>query len=402
MRRTLFALLALFGTAVPLAAQDLPTAPANEPEAIPPWRIWARVEYMLWWVRDDHAAVPLVTTGPPGAALAGALGQPTTGVLVGPNLDYRLNSGGKMFLGGWFDSAAALGAEVSGFCLETHTTHEKAYSDRTTGAPVITRPFFNTLTGQSDAQIITTPADSLGGKYIGGIGIFGDSRTWGAEANLLLHVAETPQSRWDLVGGFRYLGQKDQWRSDQSSTVLAPGTVGFAGKPAPAPDIVSLRDYLETHNNFYGGQVGVRGEWQPGRWRFDAGATVGIGGTDEYIQGVGRTLLTNPAHVTFYQAGGLYVPRTLDTLERGRFAFISEVNLRAGYRIAERWTVSIGYTFLYWSDVIRPAGQINPFVDARTVPTSLSFNPNVPPVPFQLHSTDFWAQGLTFGLEWRY
>ena len=41
-------------------------------------------------------------------------------------------------------------------------------------------------------------------------------------------------------------------------------------------------------------------------------------------------------------------------------------------------------------------------VDPRAVPTSLSFNPNVTAPPFQLRSTDFWAQGLTFGLDWRY
>ena len=402
MRHALMVLFVLIGVALPLGAQEPPAVVASEPDAASAWRLWARLDYLLWWVRDDHAALPLVTTGLAGAARSGALGEAMTQVPIGPNLDYRLNSGGKLLLGGWFDSAATLGAEVTGFCLETHTTHEKAYSDRKTGAPVIARPFFNTLTGQSDAQIITTPADALGGRYFGGIGIFGDSRTWGGEANLLLHVAESERSRWDLVGGFRYLGQKDQFRSDQSSTVLAPGTVGFLGKPAPAPDIVSVRDYLETHNNFYGGQVGIRGEWQPGCWRFDAGTMVGLGCTDEYIQGVGRTLLTNPSRVTLYQAGGLFVPPTLTSLERGRLAFISEVNLRVGYRITERWTASIGYTFLYWGAVLRPAGQLNPAIDPRVVPTSLSFNPNVPAPPFELHSTDFWAQGLTFGLEWRY
>jgi hypothetical protein len=397
MRRVWLAAGFWLALAGPVAAQQVEQSPP-----IAPWRIWARVEYLLWWVRDDHAAVPLVTTGPAGASRSGALGEPSTSVLVGPNLDYRLNSGGKLWLGGWFDSNAVLGVEVTGFCLETHTTHEKAYSNRTTGAPVIARPFLNTLTGLSDAQIITTPADALGGRYFGGIGIFGDSRTWGGEANLLLNVICAAQSRWELVGGFRYLGQKDQLRSDQSSTVLAPGTVGFAGQPAPVPDIVSLRDYLETTNNFYGGQLGIQGRMVTGPFTLDLGAKVGLGCTEEHLEALGRTLLTNPGGVTLYQAGGLFVPATVSSMDRARVAFVSEVNLRLGYRITERWTASVGYTFLYWNDVIRPAGQINPAVDPRQLPTSLYFNPAASPAAFALHSTDFWAQGLTVGLEFRY
>jgi hypothetical protein len=408
--RPLLTLLGLLTLTAPAAAQAPEPVPGpltgdltiTEPPAPAAWRFWSRAEYLAWWIRGDHAAVPLVTTGPAGAARSGALGESTTAVLVGPNLDYRYNSGGKLFLGGWFDPTTTFGWEFTGFCLETHTTHEKAYSDRTDGSPVIARPFFNTLTGQQDAQVITTPRDVLGGRYLGGIGIFGDSRTWGGEANLLLHLADTPQSRWDLVGGFRYLGQKDQWRSDQSSTVLAPGTVGFLGTSAPAPDIVSLRDYLETANNFYGAQLGVQGRLQSGPWSFDVATKVGLGTTQQHLEATGRTLLTNSAGLSLYQPGGLFVPGWLSSMNRGELSFISEVNLRLGYRLGERWVASVGYTFLFWSDVVRPAHQINPAVDPRQVPTSLSFNPLTPAPPFTLHSADFWAQGLTVGLEFRY
>jgi hypothetical protein len=400
MRRALVVVLALLAAGPASAQEMLLTSTSDAP--VSPWRVWARAEYLLWWVRDDHAPVPLATTGPAGVPRSGALGEPTTSVLIGPDIDYRYNSGGKLFLGGWFDEDATIGAEASGFCLETHTRHLKAYSDRTTGAPVIARPFDNLLTGLPDAQVITTPRDELGGRYLGGMGIFGDSRTWGAEANLLFNLTHGVQGRWDMVGGFRYLGQKDELRSDQSSIVLAPGSVGFAGRPAPAPDIVSVRDYLMTNNHFYGGQVGVQGSLQMSAWLFDAAAKVGLGDTTEHLDTTGRTLLTNSAGATLYRPGGLYVPTGPAHLDRGRLAFISEVNLRVGYRITDRWVASVGYTFLYWGDVIRPAGQINPAVDPRQVPSSLSYNPAVPPTPVSMHSTDFWAQGLTFGLEYRY
>ena len=69
----------------------------------------------------------------------------------------------------------------------------------------------------------------------------------------------------------------------------------------------------------------------------------------------------------------------------------------AGY-LYHRFT--IGYRFLYVSDVIRPGDQVSRVVNPRLVPTSPLFTgsggPAVPQPNFQ--STDFWAQGLTLGL----
>jgi hypothetical protein len=402
MGRTLLAVAALLAASAPTWAEDAetffgPAAPTDDAT-----RFWARGEYLLWFIRGDHSAVPLGTTGAVGAAHAGALGEPSTGVLVGPDLNYKPNSGGKLFLGYWLNADATIGVEAAGFCLETHTIHEKAYSNRTDGAPVIARPFFNTLTGEQDAQIITGPADALGGRYLGGIDLFSDSRTWGGELNALMNLVRANSLHCDLVVGFRYLGQKDEFRFDDSSTVLRPGTVGFGGSPAPAPDIVSVRDYLETESSFYGVQVGLQAHWEYGPWSCDGAIRAGLGTNQEHLVALGRTLLTNSAGVTLTEPGGLYVPANVGTLDRRQLGCVAEANLRLGYRISEHWTASVGYTFLYWGDIIRPAGQINPPVDPRTVPSSLAYNPAVAAAPFQLHSTDYCAQGLTFGLEYRY
>jgi hypothetical protein len=395
MSRTLLAMVALLAATTCTFAQD---AAATDDGS----GFWARGEYLYWFIRGDHSAVPLGTTGPAGAARSGALGQSATNVLIGQDLNYKPNSGGKLFLGYWLDPDATIGVEAAGFCLETHTIHEKSYSNRTDGAPVITRPFFNTLTGQQDAQIITAPADVLGGRYLGGADLFSDSRTWGGELNTLFNLSRAQGLRLDLVAGFRYIGQKDEFRYDDSSTVLRPGTVGFGGVPAPAPDIVSVRDYLLTENSFFGGQIGLQARWECGPWSVDGGVRAGLGANEDHLETLGRTLLTDSAGVTRYLAGGLYVPANAGSQDRTQLGCVTEVNLRVGYRITEHWLVSIGYTFLYWSDIIRPAGQINPAVDPRTVPSSLAYNPAVAAAPLQLHATDYWAQGLTVGLEYRY
>jgi hypothetical protein len=51
--------------------------------------------------------------------------------------------------------------------------------------------------------------------------------------------------------------------------------------------------------------------------------------------------------------------------------------------------------------VVRPGDQINQVVDTRALPTSASFVPGftattAPIVPF--HRSDFWAQGISFGV----
>jgi hypothetical protein len=61
----------------------------------------------------------------------------------------------------------------------------------------------------------------------------------------------------------------------------------------------------------------------------------------------------------------------------------------------------VGYTFLYWSQVVRPGNQIDTTVNTTQVPTHPEFGPLTGPaqpmVPFR--TTDFWAQGISLGVE---
>ncbi len=386
----------------PLSAE--PGIDSIAPRSLSRW--WARGEYLVFWIKDDRTPGPLVTTGPVGDPAQGAMGNPATKVLYdGSHLDYRMNSGARLDLGLWLDDGQRLGLQVAGFVLETHTIHGKADSERTIGAPVIARPFFNVLTGQEEAAIITSPQDPLGGRYLGGIDVFGDSRTWGGEVNLVHGLMTLGSSRWELLGGFRYLGQKDQLRFSGSSTVLTPGTVGFGGAAAPAPDIVSFRDYLETLNHFYGGQIGAKGEWRRGRWTLELLGKIGLGATCQFVSVSGNTLLTDSAGNDVALPGGLYaLPSNIGDFSRTRVTFISEAGASLGLQLTPGIRTMLGYSLLYWGDVARPGNQIDRRLDPRQIPSHLAFNPNAAnkEPPPQIRSTDFWAQGLTLGLELRY
>ena len=107
-----------------------------------------------------------------------------------------------------------------------------------------------------------------------------------------------------------------------------------------------------------------------------------------------------------FNGGLLATGPNLGHFSRDRFAVVPEFTLNLGYRLTPNLKVYTGYNFLYWSSVLRPGDQIDRVVDLTFVPN----NPMSPPPVFSgqvrpqalLKATDFWAQGVQFGLEWRW
>ena len=58
---------------------------------------------------------------------------------------------------------------------------------------------------------------------------------------------------------------------------------------------------------------------------------------------------------------------------RSRFAVVPEVGVEAGVPISERLKFQMGYTFLYWSDVVRPGDTIDRTVNRFAVLTDQNF-----------------------------
>ena len=77
----------------------------------------------------------------------------------------------------------------------------------------------------------------------------------------------------------------------------------------------------------------------------------------------------------------------LETIRRN-----PRVCFTVGRQIGDNLTVTVGYTFLYLSDVIRPGDQID-----RTVNFQTNDRPGV-----LFKETDFWLQGINVGLQWRF
>jgi hypothetical protein len=120
------------------------------------------------------------------------------------------------------------------------------------------------------------------------------------------------------------------------------------------------------------------------------------------------TLFTNdfvfpaPTPVAYPGGGYFATPTNIGERSRSVFSVVPEVGLNIGYRLTSWMSIVSGYTFLYASDVVRAPKQINRTVNYSDVnaPPAVPAGPQEP--SFRFKSSDFWAQGLSVGLEFRY
>ena len=59
----------------------------------------------------------------------------------------------------------------------------------------------------------------------------------------------------------------------------------------------------------------------------------------------------------------------------------------------------VGYSFIYWSNVSRPGDQIDLNVSPSQFPP---YDETATMPAFVQHTTDFWAQGINVGLDYRF
>src|SRR5262249_42963212 len=123
---------------------------------------------------------------------------------------------------------------------------------------------------------------------------------------------------------------------------------------------IDIRETFGTHNNFYGGQLGLDWEYRRGRWTFDVLGKVALGDSHEVVIINGATATTVPGEPTTVQPFGFFaLPTNIGRFTRDEFAVVPEVGVKLGYQITPHIKFTVGYTFLYWSDVVRPGDQFD-------------------------------------------
>ena len=359
-----------------------------EGEGAVPYRFYGSAEYLLWWIKDSRFP-PLVTTSPPSSA--GILGMPGTIVLFGGSeVNNEERSGGRFTGGVWLDPCQTWAFEGSYFFLGDRSVNFRANSDQ---FPVLARPFFNLNAGTEFSQLTASP-----GLSTGRIDVNSSSRLWGAEGNFRRNLCCGCDYRLDGLFGFRYL-ELDESLTIGEMLAVAPGVPVFGG------DRITVLDNFATHNRFYGGQVGLDGEIRRGRWFADVRGKVALGDVQQVTDINGAQLIVTPAGTaTSFRGGLLALSTNIGHFTKHRFAVLPEGTVNVGYQVTDHLRAFVGYNFLYVSSVLRPGDQIDRVIDVTRIP---NFATNLPPTgvprPMVLSKdTDFWAQGINFGLEFRY
>jgi Putative beta barrel porin-7 (BBP7) len=369
-------------------------------------RIWGSSDYLLWWVKSAPLPVPVVTTGDPAQGfLAGAIGRPGTQVLLGNHdVGFGAFSGGRVTLGGWFDRDQLFGIEGSGFLLQQKTATFLANSSPN-GLPVLAVPFSNQFptfgfvgVGPVGENVFQAASSAI--PSTGSILVTNSIRLWGAEANGVLCLLRGDTFRLEALIGFRYLDLEEDFDLALSTTTTSHASIG------PFPPTGQIFDHFGTRNQFYGGQLGLRGGFSAGRWSFEGSAKVALGDNHQSVN-INGDLIDSGRGFWFFRdnsgnfPGGIFA-QTSNSGRRTReqFAVIPEFQAKIGYDLTSHVRLTAGYDFLYLNNVVRPGNQIDRVVN----PSQNYGGPLVGPAnpAPQFNNSTFWAQGMTFGLEFRF
>lgn len=347
-------------------------------------RLWGSLEYLVWFNRNE-AVPPLATVGPPGSF--GVLTSPGTAVVLGGRgVDFGAFNGVRATVGGWFNRDATVGAEVGGFLLE-----RRSDSARVTDSPALTndlgRPFVNSATGAEDSIPVASPGNLNGAVYAKS-----SSRAWGADADFVVNYRNYSLYRVDLLGGFRYFDLLERLNVGDLTTFPEDGNAGTA-----------IFDQFATRNQFYGGQVGARAVVNRGRLELTLTSKVALGFTHEASEIGGTTTFFGGGMPTLNVPGGLLAePSNSGRLTRDRFGVLSESTVALGYRVTERLSTSVGYNFLYLSSVARPAEQIDRTIGTGQLSLVGGGVVATRPAHEMIVGTDYWLQGVQFGVSYKY
>jgi len=357
-------------------------------------RTWVGAEYLAWWTRST--ALPVLAATGPVPAGPDDLVVTNVPILQG-SFGETLHTGLRVSGGMWFTEEQRRGVDARMFFLFRNGT---GFSTNSASFPVLGRPFFNL----NNPVGLLTDVISTPGRSVGGIAVHLENSLWGAEVNYRRFLAGNPCARLDGLVGFRYMNFKEQLSITESG-LLDPSSPLIAAGRAP---FASATDTFRTENNFYGGQIGLTGEVRRGRWFVDTRASIAFGSVTQTAQISGSQQQVFASGINVPAVGGLLAQpgANIGTFTQSKFAVMPEVGVNLGYHITPNLRVFGGYNFLYLSSVLRPANVIDPFIDSARVPNFLA-DPGTPvaglarPSP-QFRTTDFWAQGVSFGLQWTF
>ncbi len=358
-------------------------------------QFYVRADYLLWWGKGFNAP-PLVTTSEPGTSSsdAGVLGLSSTSILYPTdNLAGSSQSGGRVRLGYWFDPWDTMAVEGTYFAIGQATS---SFAASDFDYPILARPFDNVTPNSlfSDAELIAFP-----NLFGGNIAVTGTSTLQGVEVLLRHSLCRGCDWRIDWTLGWRYNRLDDDLTISSDRVTLGSPTAPTTGAT------LSEWDRFSTQNTFNGVQLGLITEARRNRWWLETRTTLAFGNNRAVvnIDGQSTAIIPDPGGTseTITSSGGLLTqPTNIGEYHNDDFAVVPQIGVNLGFEITCGLWATVGYNFMYWSRVARPGDQID--TDVNLSQDGGGELLGLPRPGFTGFTTDYWAQGLNFGLAYRF
>ena len=301
-------------------------------------------------------------------------------------------SGGRLQLGYWLTDDHLLGVDTSFFFLGDTNGSTSTTSN---GNPLLFRPFIDVVRNIPSVELVAV-SNAAGVSFLAGnFTTENSSSFWGGDFNLRTNLASGPCFFLDATAGFRYLRLDDTLNMNENLRVVNTFFDPTRGIVVPAGTTFLVNDNFQTKNQFYGGQLGLSGEYRRGPWVFGVDAKVGLGDTRQTADIIGTTSINGGSPLV----GGLLAQSSnIGHFTRDIFTVVPEIGLNVGYQITPHCRAFVGYNFLWWSSVARAGNQIDLGINTAKIPPG-GVGAATPDRPaFSFNGSDFWAQGINVGL----
>ncbi len=338
---------------------------------------WASFDALMWWGKG-RPTPPLVTSGGNGTLTTADI------MFGGGSVGDGLAAGARADFGFWLDDCETLGLGAKVWGL--HGDSQGYYAASPTGDTVLARPFYNVVLDQEDAFLVSSP-----GLSVGSIDADTSSSVWSAEAYLRSGVLAGRGYNLDLIGGYHFLRFDDDLSLFSSSMSIDPGGA------VPVGTIIDVLDAFGTKNEFHGGSIGMTGEIRRGCWTFSSLVKVSVGNMHQSAAVNGYQFIAAPGDTPALWPGGILAqPTNMGGYARDVTAWIPEFGFTTSYDVRKWLRLTVGYNFLWISNVALAGSQIDRSVNT----TQFHGNPLIGPARpaftgFQ--EGEYWLHGLTLG-----
>jgi len=325
----------------------------------------------------------LVTTSPVGTARSEAGVLPGAEVLYsGTDGDPSMRSGARFSFDFWFSSCHQVGLEDDYTFLSNGTTDFERNSSETA---ILAQPFLNVspTTSRQDAWLLSYPDGQSGG-----VNIHTAQELNFLETLVRCAVVQQSNRNLDFLIGYRY-GRFSEDLSINDRTELLGSTI-------------QKTDLFKAQNDFNGAELGFVASGHYCRWSLELLSKLALGRTHSRVTVAGATSVTDSEGGVVNSSGGLLaLPSNSGIVDRDSLSVIPELGITLGYDLTCNLKATVGYTFVYWSSVMRPGDQIDTNINGTQIPPTTRYTGDAFPQSKAV-MTDFWAQGFNVGLDYRY